>query len=261
MNATEAIVPTSQSTDTADREFVISRLFDAPRELVFDAWSDSKHIEQWWGPQGFTTTTEKFEFRVGGEWNQIMRGPDGTEFPNRSVFTEIVRPERIVRTHGGGKKGEPASVSAEMTVTFEAEGDKTRLTLRMLFPTVEMFEFVLREHHAIEGAKQTLERLAGHLAKPVSSDFVLHISRLLNAPRDLVYKAFTDPAMLSQWMGPRGFQAEDIEQDMRVGGKWRLRLHRVAEETGCDPGDLTDLWQYGTYLEIAPPERLVYTFA
>jgi uncharacterized protein YndB with AHSA1/START domain len=247
--------------DTSERELIISRVFDAPRELVFDAWSDPRQIEQWWGPNGFTTTTEKFDFRVGGEWRHTMRGPDGTEYPNESVFTEIVRPERIVRTHGGGKKGERRSVDAQMTVTFETEGNKTRLTMRMVFPTVEMFEFVLREHKAEEGGKQTLERLANYLARPVSNDYVLHISRMFSAPRELVYKAFTDPAMLAEWMGPRGFQAQDIEHDFRVGGKWRLCLHRVAEETGCDPGDKTDLWQHGKFLEIDPPERIVYTFA
>jgi uncharacterized protein YndB with AHSA1/START domain len=97
--------------------------------------------------------------------------------------------------------------------------------------------------------------------KPLNSDYTLHISRMFNAPRELVYKAFTDPAMLSGWMGPRGFHAQDIEQDLRVGGRWRLCLHRVSTEVGCEAGDAQNLWQYGTYLEIAPPERLVYTFA
>jgi uncharacterized protein YndB with AHSA1/START domain len=214
------------------------------------------------GPQGFTTTTEKFDFRVGGEWRHVMLSPNGTEFPNHSVFLEIVRPERIVRTHGGGKKGEPDSVSAQMTVTFAAEGNKTRLTMRTVFPTVEMYEFVLREHHAIEGGKQTLARLAQYLAKPESVEgYVLHISRVFEAPRDLVYKAFTDPAMLAGWMGPRGFDAEDIEQDLRVGGKWRLSLVRNEHDPACDSGGAPKLWQNGVYREIVPPERLVYTFS
>jgi uncharacterized protein YndB with AHSA1/START domain len=239
----------------SDREIIISRLFDAPRELVFDAWADPEHIAEWWGPQGFTTTTEKFDFRVGGQWIHVMRGPDGREYPNESVFLDIVRPERIVRTHGGG------NLKFKMTVTFIEENGKTRLTLHHVFPSAEMREFVVREHNAIEGGKQTLERLANYLAKPKAvAGYELHISRMLNAPREIVYKAFTDPAMLTEWMGPRGFLARDIEQDLRAGGKWKLRLHRTSPDIACDAGDATDLWMRGTYLEVVSPERLVYTF-
>jgi uncharacterized protein YndB with AHSA1/START domain len=253
---------TRKRSDTSDRELIISRLFDAPRELLFDIWSDPKQIAEWWGPTGFTTTTQKFEFHVGGEWKHIMRGPDGTEYPSESVFLEIVRPERIVRTHGGGKKGEPPSVSAQMTVTFAVEGGKTRVTIHHVFPTVEMREFVVREHNAEEGARQTLARLAEYVAKPeVACDYELHISRVFDAPRELVYKAFTDTEMLAQWIGPRGFQAQDLGQDLRVGGKWRLCLHSDGFDTGDGELKVLDLWQGGVFREIEAPERIVYTFA
>src|ERR1700742_4540419 len=94
-----------------------------------------------------------------------------------------------------------------------------------------------------------------------TKNYVLHITRMLNAPRELVYEAFTNPAMLSQWFGPRGFTAMDIDYDVRVGGKWSLRLHKTSEETACDPQGQIDLYQHGTYLEVAAPERLAYTFA
>ena len=90
---------------------------------------------------------------------------------------------------------------------------------------------------------------------------VLHISRMFNAPRELVYEAFTNPAMVAEWMGPRGFSAMDIEYDVRPGGRWRVRLHVSGPKTDCDPHGYTDLWMQGTYLEVMPPERLVYTFA
>jgi len=257
MNATQVIDSASPSAEASNRELVISRLFDASREVLFDAFSDPVHISQWWGPNGFTTTTEKFDFRVGGEWRHVMHGPDGTDYPNYSTFLEIVRPERIVRTHGNGK-----NVDIHFTVTFTAEGDQTRATIRMVFPTTEMFEYVQCEHRAEEGGKQTLERLAQYVARPKpDKDYVLHITRMLSAPRELVYEAFTNPAMLSQWFGPRGFTAMDIDYDVRVGGTWSLRLHKTSEETACDPQGQTDLYQHGTYLEVAPPERLVYSFA
>src|SRR5436305_564058 len=80
-------------------------------------------------------------------------------------------------------------------------------------------------------------------------DYVLHISRMFDAPRDLVYRAFTDPAMMAEWMGPRGFQAMDIENCLRPGGAWRTRLHRVADETACESNGAPDLWMHGRYIE------------
>src|SRR5262249_26112362 len=80
---------------TADREMVISRLIDAPRELVFEAFTDVQHLSRWWGPEGFTTTTRSFEFRAGGAWDFVMHGPDGTDYQEWISWTEIVAPVRI----------------------------------------------------------------------------------------------------------------------------------------------------------------------
>lgn len=149
---------------SADREIVVSRIFDAPRELVWEAWTDPRHVVHWWGPDGFTTTIEKMDVRPGGTWELVMHGPDGTDYPNRSLFTEVVKPERICFMHGGSRKGDPAT-QFEATWTFEALGDKTRLSIRMVFPSAAERERVIRDYGALEGAKQTLERLAGHLAR------------------------------------------------------------------------------------------------
>ena len=257
MLETRSNVIETVAESTADRELVVSRLFEAPRDLVWDAWVDTDQRAQWWGPVGFSTTTQKFDLRVGGVWQQIMRGPDGTEYSNEGVFTEVVPRQRIAYDLRGGRKGSP-EVTQHSTWIFEREGSKTRLSIHIVFPTAEARDTCIRDYKADEGGRQTLERLAEHLAKPpAGADLELHISRVFDAPRDLVYQAFTDPAMLAQWMGPKGCAAMDIEQDVRVGGKWRHRIHRTAVETG----DGTDLWLYGTYLEVAPPERLVYTFA
>ena len=92
---------------TADREIVITRVFDAPRELTWQAMTDPNHVVQWWGPNGFTTTIQEMDFRRGGRWTLVMHGPDGTDYPNHSTFQEIIYPERIVYTHGGAKAGGP----------------------------------------------------------------------------------------------------------------------------------------------------------
>ena len=94
-----------------------SRLIDAPRELVWSVWTDPKHLAQWWGPDGFRTTTSSFDFKPGGVWRFVMHGPDGRDYENRVTFDEIVPPELLRYHHGGGDDVEP--VQFRTTVTFE----------------------------------------------------------------------------------------------------------------------------------------------
>ena len=163
--ASETLDRLAELLQTMDREIVISRVFDAPRELVWEVWTDPKHVVHWWGPNGFTTTIETMDVRPGGVWKHVMHGPDGTDYPNKSVFIEVVKPERIVYSHGGGREGGPGA-QFEATWTFDAlEGNKTRATGRMVFASAADREHVVREFKAVEGGHQTLGRLAGYLAK------------------------------------------------------------------------------------------------
>jgi uncharacterized protein YndB with AHSA1/START domain len=151
--------------ENADREIFITREFSAPRELVWEAMTNPKHVVNWWGPRGFTTTIETMDFRVGGVWQHIMRGPDGVNYPNKSIFKEIVKPEKIVYSHGGKRENGPG-VSFVSTWSFEKlAADKTRVSIRMIFPSASERDFVVKEFGAIEGGKQTLERLGEYLAK------------------------------------------------------------------------------------------------
>jgi uncharacterized protein YndB with AHSA1/START domain len=152
----------------ADREIVITRVFDAPRELIWNAWTDPKQIVRWWGPRGFTTTIHEMDVRPGGVWRHTMHGPDGTDYPNQNVFIEVVKPERIVYSLTGGKQGDRGT-QAEVRWTFDAQGNKTKLTLRKLFPSAEAREHVVKTYGAIEGGNQTLDRLGEHLAKNASA--------------------------------------------------------------------------------------------
>jgi uncharacterized protein YndB with AHSA1/START domain len=154
----------SLTTEMQDREIVISRIFDAPRELIWNAWADPKQLAEWWGPRGFTITIHEMDVRPGGVWKHTMHGPDGTDYPTRCVFIEVVKPERMVYSMVGGKKGDPGHQS-EVTWTFDAQGDKTKLTLRMLFPSAEIRESVAKTYRIIEGGIQTLDRLGEHMAK------------------------------------------------------------------------------------------------
>jgi uncharacterized protein YndB with AHSA1/START domain len=153
----------SSTSDTSDREIVITRVVNAPRELVFEAWSNPDHIAKWWGPNGFTTTTRSMDFRPGGVWEHVMHGPDGTDYPNYTVYDEIKRPERIVYTNSGGKD-DASETKFQSTVTLEdLGGGQTRITMRGVFPSAEARDFAAREYGAVEGGEQTLARLAEHL--------------------------------------------------------------------------------------------------
>ena len=157
------------ATTASDREIVSTRLFDAPRELVFQAWSDPKHLANWWGPKGFSTTTHLFEFKPGGMWRFVMHGPDGTDYQNKITFVEIAEPQRIIYRHGGDRGPEDRDVEPvnfQVTVTFEPEGeDKTRLNMRMVFPSAAAKNFTEERYGAIQGQRQTLDRLGWYVAK------------------------------------------------------------------------------------------------
>jgi uncharacterized protein YndB with AHSA1/START domain len=133
----------NDSADTpSDREIVITRVFNAPRELVFKAWTEPKHIAQWWGPKGFTTRVTELDLRPGGRARYVMIGPDGTEYPVKGVFREIVLPERIV-TSDEFDEGFEKVVNADLpkgiitTAVFEDLNGKTKLTLRIMHESVE----------------------------------------------------------------------------------------------------------------------------
>lgn len=146
---------------TADREILVSREIDAPRELVFEAFTRVRHLSRWWGPEGFTTTTRSFEFRVGGEWDFVMHGPDGTDYQEWITWREIVPPERIALLHGES----PADPDAfETFLTFESTGERTRIAMRTVFPTRELRDQAVEKYHAVEGGEQTLSNLAAYVA-------------------------------------------------------------------------------------------------
>ena len=140
----------------SDREIVTTRVFDAPRELVFKAWTDPDHLAKWWGPKGFTNTFQEFDMRPGGVWRFIMHGPDGVDYKNKSVFVEVVKPERIVIEHVSGPR-------FRLTITLAPEAGRTRLTWRQRFPTAADYDKI--KALAIPANEQNLDRLEARLAR------------------------------------------------------------------------------------------------
>jgi uncharacterized protein YndB with AHSA1/START domain len=142
----------SVGADTSDRECVHSRLIDAPRERVFAAIADPHQLARWWGPNGFTSTFESFQFRPGGHWRFVMHGPDGTDYPNENVFAQIAAPERVVVEH-------PSDTHHfVLTITLADEGGRTRVGWRQVFDTPEHRDHVAPVVSAAN--EQNLDRLA-----------------------------------------------------------------------------------------------------
>ncbi len=152
----------SAQSATADREIIIARTINAPRELVFEAFTEVRHLSQWWGPEGFSTSTRSFEFRVGGEWDFVMHGPDGTDYSEWITWTEIIPPERIALVHGESR-GDPNAF--ESVLTFTPEDNATRIEMRTLFPTKEVHDEAVEKYHAVEGGQQTLNNLAEYVTE------------------------------------------------------------------------------------------------
>ena len=234
-------------SSTADREIVISRVVDAPRELAWLAMTEPAHLVQWWGPTGFTTTMGQMDVRPGGVWTMTMHGPDGTDYPNYSVFQEVVYPERIVFACGAEPDKPELFIS---TWTFEAVGEATRVTIRMVFPSAETRDAVVRDYGAIEGAEQTLGRLAVHLPEMGVAARSVVIERVVDAAPAVVFGCWRDAARLARWWAPHGFTNPVCEADVRAGGAWRIVM-RAPDGTEYPCG--------GVYLAVVPGERLLFT--
>jgi uncharacterized protein YndB with AHSA1/START domain len=150
-----------------DREIAATRVFDAPRDLVWTVWTEPGHVAQWWGPNGFTLTTHKMDVRPGGVWRFVMHGPDGRDYQNKVTYDEVVKPERLAYRHGGTGEKEDRGlepVSFRVSVTFTEQGGRTRVDMRMVFPSEKARDHVVKTYGAVEGLNQTLGRLEEYLA-------------------------------------------------------------------------------------------------
>jgi len=142
--------------NTKNRSLSISRLLQAPVELVWEVWTTPEHIAQWWGPNGFTNTIQTMDVQEGGEWKLTMHGPDGTNFPNRNVYKEVVPFKKIVFEH--------YNPHFFTTVEFEALGQTTKMKWSMLFDTEEMLQTVIKAHKADKGLQENVDKLETYLS-------------------------------------------------------------------------------------------------
>jgi uncharacterized protein YndB with AHSA1/START domain len=155
----------TDSTSTAERELVITRVFDAPRRLVFEAWTKPEHLSCWCGPRGFTIPFGEMDFRPGGAYRTCLRSPEGKDHWLQGVYREIVKPERLIFTHRWEDKDGKPKHETIVTVTFEEHDGKTKLTFHQaVFESVEG-----RDSHR-SGWSESLDRLDEYLVKAIKEE-------------------------------------------------------------------------------------------
>lgn len=179
----------NHSSSTADRELIISRVLNAPIELVWEVWTNADHIKNWWGPNGFTNTISKMNLKPGGEWNLVMHGPDGRDYKNKTVFKKIVKHKKIVYEHVSAPK-------FTATIEFEKQGAKTFLKWQMLFETKEEFIQTVKTFKADEGLKQNVSKLESYIQAQITIRKQLKTSRVARTCTYLNFPGNTEEAFL-----------------------------------------------------------------
>jgi uncharacterized protein YndB with AHSA1/START domain len=227
------------------REIQITRLYDAPVETVWDAWTDPEQVAQWWGPRGFTLTTHSKDLRPGGIWHYTMHGPDGVDYPNKTHYLEVEPCAKLVYDHGGYDERQPLF---RVTVLFSEVKGKTKMDMSMALPTPEAAEET-RKFIKKAGGDSTWDRLAEYLDKESSGKDRFVINRSFDAPIDVMFEMWTNPEHFAQWLPPVGFQMQFLKADIKPGGN---TLYFMTNG---------DVKFYGRteYASIEKPGRIVYT--
>ncbi|HEY2839086.1 MAG TPA: SRPBCC domain-containing protein, partial [Pirellulales bacterium] len=195
-------------------ELDITRVYDAPLQAVWDAWTDPEQVAKWWGPRGFTITTHSKDLRAGGHWNYTMHGPDGVDYENKTKYFEVVEKEKLVYDHGGNDEQAPLF---RVTVLFSETGGKTKMEMTMALPSPEALEAVRKIIKQASGYS-TWDRLAEYLEKESTGKEKFVINRTFDAPLELMFEMWTNPDHFSKWLAPTGFEMEFIKRDIKPGG-------------------------------------------
>ena len=235
---------------------VISRVFDAPRALVFRAWSSAEHIKRWFSPETYTVPEATVDFRPGGTCDICMRSPDGQDFWSRGHFIEVFPPERLVLTFTVGDVGAP-KFTAHTTVTFEEVGAKTRMNVRQAYEIYDP-NFMAAVQGAPAGWRTTLDKLEAEVARmrAAESRSVVHamfsLERTYLAPPARVFHALADPDAKARWFsGGSGYTVLERHMDVRPGGRERVQGRWAS-------GTISTF--DATYHDVVPDQRLVYAY-
>lgn len=248
------------SVAAPERTLVTTRIYDAPRERVYRAWTDPAQLAKWFPPEGFSSPRCEVDARAGGVFRVDMKAPDappfnGQIFPGPGVVTEVVPNELLVFTMSPEIAPGQALPTVTTTVRFADVGGRTRLTVEQQLPTVADFERMAQQG-LTQGINQSLDKLVGVLSgndtdRGVSvSGRQLTLVRVFNAPRELVWTAYTDPKHVTTWMFANDWESPSAQIDLRPGGAFSVGM-RPAD--GSHEG-----FQFsGTYREVVRLERIV----
>jgi len=233
------------SAQNRSNELKITRVYNAPVKAVWDAWTDPKQVTQWWGPRGFTLTTHSKDLRPGGHWAYTMHGPDGTDYPNKTLYHEVEKHSKLVYDHGGNDDRPPLF---RVTVLFSESQGKTKMDMTMTLPTPEAAEEARKFIKKASG-ESTWDRLGEYLEKESTGKEKFVINRTFDAPIEVMYEMWTNPKHLSQWVPPTGFTMEYLNADIRPGGQTFYLMQ----------GHGMKMYGRAHYLEFTKPNRIVYT--
>lgn len=228
---------------SSDSTLQTSRVLRAAPADILRAFQEPGRLARWWGPKGFRNTFHEFAFEPGGVWRYDMHGPDGADYPNKSVFEEVSS-KRIVIRHL-----EPLHHFL-LTIDLAEEGGGTLLTWSMVFDSVEECDKV-RPYVPLCN-EENLDRLESELARIAAGDRELVILRYIEAPPEKLYRAWTEPELVKQWFAPLPYTTPVAELDVRPGGSSMIIMRSP---------DGTDLPNPGVYLEVVPNKRIVATDA
>lgn len=234
------------SAKNKSNEIRIVRVYDAPLAAVWDAWVDPAQAAQWWGPRGFTITTHSKDLRVGGHWAYTMHGPDGVDYPNKTIYLEVEQHKKLVYDHGGNDDRPPLF---RVTVLFSEAGGRTTMDMTMTLPTPEAAEET-RKFVKKAGGNATWDRLAEYLEETRSGKHKFVINRTFDAPLELMYEMWTKPEHFSKWLPPTGFEMKFLRADIKPGGS---TFYFMTNNAGLE------MYGRAQYLEFDKPNRVVYT--
>ncbi|SHN37170.1 Uncharacterized conserved protein YndB, AHSA1/START domain [Duganella sacchari] len=230
---------------SAPNEIRIVRIYDAPLQAVWDAWTDQAQVGLWWGPRGFTITTHSKDLRVGGHWTYTMHGPDGTDYPNSTLYHEVEPLRKLVYDHGGNADRPPLF---RVTVLFDEVDGKTRMDMTMALADAETAAQT-RTFIRHANGESTWDRLAEYLGKRLEDEEKFVINRSFEAPQDVVFDMWTTPEHLARWLPPAGMEMRFLRADIRPGGG----------SFYCMSNPMITMYGRAQYEEIQRPKLLVYT--
>lgn len=225
-------------------EIYITRIYDAPVKMVWDAWADPAQAAKWWGPRGFTITTHSKDLKVGGHWSYTMHGPDGVNYENKTLYHEVVKHSRLVYDHGGNDD-RPALF--RVTVDFTETNGKTKMEMTMALATPEAAKEAKKFIKQASG-NSTWDRLAEYLDRESTGKESFVINRTFDVPLATMHKVWTDPEHFSKWLPPTGMTMKFLKADIRSGGSTSYVME----------GEGVKMYGRANYIEVSPT-RFVYT--